>query len=69
MEIAKLFKKQTKMANTNLNKAKKEKNDEFYTQLPDIEKELGHYKKHLKIRLFFVTAMTRKKVIFGIILR
>ena len=53
MEIAKLFKKQTKMANTNLIKAKKEKNDEFYTQLPDIEKELGHYKKHFKNKIVF----------------
>lgn len=29
------------MGNTNLNKAKKEKNDEFYTLLEDIEKEIG----------------------------
>ena len=53
MENVKLFKKQTKMANTNLNKAKKAKNDEFYTQLPDIEKELGHYKKHFKNKIVF----------------
>lgn len=32
--------------NTNLHKAKKEKNDEFFTQLSDIEKELRHYKDH-----------------------
>lgn len=32
--------------NTNLHKAKKEKNDEFFTQLSDIEKELKHYKDH-----------------------
>ena len=32
--------------NTALNKASKEKNDEFYTQLADIEEELKHYKKH-----------------------
>ena len=31
------------MRNKNLNKAKEEKNDEFYTQLSDIEKELQHY--------------------------
>ena len=31
-----------------LNKAKSEKNDEFYTILSDIEKELKHYKKHFK---------------------
>ena len=29
--------------NKNLNKAKRQKNDEFYTQLPDIENELRHY--------------------------
>ena len=31
------------MSNTNLNKAKREKNDEFYTQLRDIEKEMNAY--------------------------
>lgn len=30
----------------NLNKAKQAKNDEFYTQIIDIEKELEHYKEH-----------------------
>lgn len=29
-----------------LNKAKKAKNDEFYTQYSDIEKELEHYDKY-----------------------
>jgi hypothetical protein len=32
--------------NKNLNNAKRNKNDEFYTQLGDIEKELKHYKVH-----------------------
>lgn len=32
-----------KTKNTNLTNAKKAKNDEFYTQLSDIEKELSHY--------------------------
>ena len=32
-----------KSKNSNLTKAKKAKNDEFYTQLSDIEKELSHY--------------------------
>lgn len=32
--------------NTSLQKAKKAKNDEFYTRLEDIENELRHYKKH-----------------------
>ena len=34
--------------NANLNKAKYVKNDEFYTQLADISKELMHYKQHFK---------------------
>ena len=38
-----------KMAkNKNLNNAQKAKKDEFYTQLSDIENELGHYKEHFK---------------------
>lgn len=37
-----------KSLNNNLHKAKKGKNDEFYTQLSDIEKELRHYKDHFK---------------------
>lgn len=35
-------------SNKGLNKANKDKKDEFYTQLSDIERELGHYKEHLK---------------------
>lgn len=31
-----------------LNKAKVNKKDEFYTQLPDIEKELVHYRHHFR---------------------
>lgn len=34
--------------NKNLTKAKNQKNDEFYTILADIERELQHYKKHFK---------------------
>lgn len=34
--------------NSNLFKAKAQKQDEFYTQLEDIEKELFHYKDHFK---------------------
>ena len=33
---------------TNLNNGKEQKEDEFYTQLTDIEKELKNYKKHFK---------------------
>ena len=32
--------------NENLRKAKRQKNDEFYTQLSDIENELRHYTEH-----------------------
>lgn len=35
-------------SNKNLHKANRAKKDEFYTQLSDIEKELGHYKEHFK---------------------
>ena len=34
------------MGNVNLSNAKRAKNDEFYTQLSDIENELKHYKNH-----------------------
>ena len=34
--------------NTALERAKKNKKDEFYTQLEDIERELRHYKNHFK---------------------
>ena len=39
--------------NSNLSKAKTAKNDEFYTQLTDIEKELKHYKHHFKDKVIF----------------
>ena len=38
----------TKRDNSRLTDAKRGKNDEFYTQLTDIEKELRHYRKHFK---------------------
>jgi len=40
-------------ANQNLTKAKAAKQDEFYTQLTDIEKELKHYTKHFKGKAVF----------------
>ncbi|MDQ3713084.1 MAG: adenine-specific methyltransferase EcoRI family protein [Acidobacteriota bacterium] len=39
--------------NKNLHKANKSKNDEFYTQLSDIEKEVRHYKEHFKDKVVF----------------
>ena len=40
-------------ANANLHKAKNAKNDEFYTQLTDVSKELMHYKHHFKDKIVF----------------
>ncbi|MDR2593484.1 MAG: adenine-specific methyltransferase EcoRI family protein [Fibromonadaceae bacterium] len=41
------------MGNLNLHLASKAKKDEFYTQLPDIEREINHYKEHLKGKVIF----------------
>lgn len=39
--------------NISLQKAKDSKNDEFYTQLSDIERELQYYKKHFKNKIVY----------------
>ncbi len=39
--------------NENLRRARREKNDEFYTQLPDIEKELRHYTRHFRGKVVY----------------
>jgi hypothetical protein len=39
--------------NTNLQKAKNSKMDEFYTQLSDIERELKHYKKYFNEKVVY----------------
>ncbi len=39
--------------NESLNSAARDKNDEFYTQLTDIEKELRYYRKHFKGKTVF----------------
>ena len=39
--------------NSSLNAAAKAKKDEFYTQLPDIEQELRHYRRHFKGKTVF----------------
>ena len=39
--------------NSNLQEAKRKKNDEFYTRLPDIENELHHYKHHFKGKVVY----------------
>lgn len=41
------------MAKESMDNAKKNKSDEFYTQLCDIEKELCHYKEHFKNKIIF----------------
>lgn len=43
----------TNSENSNLHKAKREKNDEFYTRLPDIVNELKHYKDHFKDKVVY----------------
>lgn len=42
-----------KRSNENLHKAKAAKNDEFYTRLEDIEKELEHYTEHFKGKVVY----------------
>ena len=39
--------------NENLRKAKRKKNDEFYTQLSDIENELRHYTEHFRGKVVY----------------
>ena len=40
--------------NSNLHSAKRVKEDEFYTQLSDIENELRHYKHHFKDKIVYL---------------
>ncbi len=42
--------------NKNFQTAKANKNDEFYTQLSDIENELKHYKEHFKDKVVYCNA-------------
>lgn len=39
--------------NTGLHQAKRNKKDEFYTQLSDIERELRHYRNHFKGKVIY----------------
>src|ERR1700675_2416716 len=43
----------SKSSNKNLHKAGQAKNDEFYTQLIDIEKELKHYKEQFRGKVVY----------------
>lgn len=49
------------MANTSLSNAKKAKNDEFYTQLSDIENELKHYKSHFTGKVVYCNCDDARK--------
>lgn len=49
------------MANTSLSNAKKAKNDEFYTQLSDIENELKHYKNHFAGKVVYCNCDDARK--------
>ena len=42
-----------KKGTQSLKKARKNKNDEFYTQFTDVEKELVHYKEHFKDKVIY----------------
>ena len=61
------------MANRNFQRAKANKNDEFYTQLKDIEDELRHYKDHFKDKVVYCNAddprVSNFFIIFLIILK
>lgn len=49
------------MGNSNLNLAKNAKNDEFYTELITIEKELAHYKEHFENKTIYLNCDNPKK--------
>ena len=51
--LKKILAAETVAQNKNLHAAKRNKNDEFYTQLTDIERELCHYKEHLEGKVIF----------------
>ena len=40
--------------NSSLSRAKTNKEDEFYTQLEDVERELKHYRKHFKDKVVYL---------------
>ena len=48
-----MTKKRKTSTNSNLRKAAKVKNDEFYTRLTDIENELSHYRDHFKNKIVY----------------
>lgn len=53
-----------KRDNINLNKAKKEKNDEFYTRYEDIEVEVSKYKEYFKNKVVYLNCDNKEKSMF-----
>lgn len=53
-DIEKINQKIQNKSNSSMNSAKKNKNDEFYTRIEDIEKEMRFYRKHLKNKTIFL---------------
>ena len=51
--------------NLNLRNADRAKQDEFYTQLIDIEQELKYYKAAFLIKSFFAIATIRTRATFS----
>lgn len=49
------------MSNKSLNKARNSKNDEFYTRISDIEKEIANYKDQFKGKVIFCGCDDHKK--------
>jgi hypothetical protein len=49
-----MFRMKKGNSNKGLNTASKNKKDEFYTQLSDIEREMSHYKEHFKDKVVFL---------------
>lgn len=50
--------------NTNLHRAKRNKNDEFYTKLSDVENELQHYKHHFKGKKIYCNCDTEESAFY-----
>lgn len=49
------------MGNTNLSAARKNRNDEFFTQLEDIENEMKYYRDHFRDKTIFLNCDDPKK--------
>lgn len=50
--------------NANLHRAKRNKNDEFYTKLSDIENELQYYKHHFKGKKIYCNCDTKESAFY-----